>query len=145
MFNLKKHWLNMHNSEADFSQIKLVKIADLGTTEAIAVDQVGEIGVAHKLMYNLERKLIKFTLKIILHNIEDKEAGSSVYDFVFEIPNLGEFYSRESNKIVFQSTFISVLAGIAYSTLRGILLQYWQNQHFILPVIEPKQILEAKI
>jgi hypothetical protein len=135
----------MHNPEADYSQINLVKISDLGTTEAIDIKDVAEVGVAHKLMFNLDKKLVKLTLKIVVNASSGKEVANSMYDFVFEIANLHEFHLLESDKVVFQSTLISVLAGLGYSTLRGILLQYWQNRNFILPVIEPKKILAERI
>ncbi len=137
--------LLMDKEKKNYSQLHLVKVVDLGTSEEVNTSEIDAIGVAHKMMQNLEHKIVKMTIQVVLKNKEEQEIGTSKYDFVFEIPNLDDFHTMEDDKVKFESTLASVLIGISYSTLRGILLQYWKGTDFVLPIIEPGKILSTKL
>lgn len=135
----------MDKSTLDFSQLQLVTVVDVDTSASVEVFEIDTVGVAHKMMHNLEYKKVKMTILVLLSNNNQEEIGRSKYDFIFHVPNLENFYTNEDNKVIFNGIFVSTLIGISYSTLRGILLQLWQKSGFILPIIEPNKILANKI
>jgi hypothetical protein len=71
------------------------------------------------------------------------------YNFHFEVENLEMMYEmNESGIPVFKKLFVATLAGISYSTLRGIVYEKTSNSNWgslILPVINPSKLLESWI
>lgn len=99
--------------------------------------------------YSIESKRIKNTLSIDIkaekENISiELEAGYTV-EFTFEIDNLEELSEKQEDGTVKISIHLAAtLAGVCYSTLRGIVLTRTQRtplNGMIMPVINPYTLL----
>ena len=99
--------------------------------------------------YSIESKRIKNTLSIDINaekeNISiELEAGYTV-EFTFEIDNLEELSEKQEDGTVKISIHLAAtLAGVCYSTLRGIVLTRTQGtplNGMIMPVINPYTLL----
>lgn len=126
-----------------------VKIDDMANTKRD--DFSLSINTAHLTGYNLEDKRFLFGLQLIFSaNKQTTEFECRFrYNFHFEIDNINEMYELNENKEpVFQELFVATLAGISYSTLRGIVLEKTGNSNWgalLLPVINPSDLLESWI
>ena len=107
--------------------------------------------IAHNTQHNLEKEAVKIRLFIDLFGKIDgkkiNQGGTYEVDFYFKIDNMFNHYETIENNAVFDGIFISTLLGICYSTMRGILLQKWENtvlERIILPVISIPKLLNTK-
>ena len=102
--------------------------------------------------FNLDEDSIRFRLNIIIDGYnEDKikieVSGKYCIDTVFKVDNLDEFVKWDEKKENFSvdENIIATIAGISYSTSRGIVLDRTQGTEFkgvILPVINPYDLLK---
>lgn len=124
------------------------------------MDQSVEIGdynvdLGSNIGFNLEDKLVRFRLNIFL-SAKDKEGldidikGRYCIDFTFHIENLQEFIhaNEEEESFSVDDSLAATIAGISYSTSRGIILDRTQATDFngvLLPVIDPYSLLEQEV
>lgn len=108
--------------------------------------------IAHISGYNLEEKKYFIGLQLKLTLLDDEEQESELffrYNFHFKVENLDKMYTRKEERILsFSRVFVSTLAGISYSTLRGIVYEKTTgnfNTPIVLPVIDPSIILDSWI
>ncbi|WP_417265064.1 hypothetical protein [Brumimicrobium sp.] len=103
---------------------------------------------------NLDEKKVAFTLKVLIefpNSIKDAKAQAEfVLQFLFEVKNLDELAKVEDDGAITVSGELSLtLAGIAYSTARGIILNTTEQstiRGILLPVISPAKLFtEGKI
>lgn len=94
---------------------------------------------------NLDEKKIVFTLKVLI-DFPDKNEGAGaraefILQFLFEVENLDDFTSQNNEGTTSVSGELSMtLAGIAYSTARGVILNTTEQstiKGILLPVINP--------
>lgn len=105
-----------------------------------------KLAVAQSTKHNIEIKSFKITLSITLE-CDDKIVAEYIYDFFYEVENILDFLTGES-KQVFSGNLIGTLLSISYSTMRGIAhvkLSDTNLKGFILPVINPNDLLKSKI
>ncbi len=111
------------------------------------------IGFETESGLSLEDKIVRFVLTVNI-NTHDPQGNalpvkaSYTHQFIFVVENLDEFVSTE-NGLELDFLMGATLAGIALSSVRGIILTRTQGtpfDGFILPVIDPKQLIliEAK-
>ncbi len=107
--------------------------------------------IAHISGYDLDKKDFLLGLDIILtleNRIPEKTARFR-YNFHFAIDNLEQMYNiNEKDEPSFHKQFAATLAGISYSTLRGIMFEKLFHSSWgstIVPVINPAKILERWI
>jgi hypothetical protein len=101
--------------------------------------------------YSIESKRIKNTLSIEIkaqgeeNGSLELEAGYTV-EFIFEIENLEELSEKQDDGTIKISIHLAAtLAGICYSTLRGIVLTRTQGtplNGMIMPIIDPYTLLK---
>lgn len=109
------------------------------------------INVAHTTMHNLKDQRMKIGLHINLGTKDNPDGGkaSFILDFHFQIKNLNNFYElKEDNHPVFSGLLIAALLGLSFSTARGIIFEKLSNtnlQSIILPVVDPKDMLQTKV
>ncbi len=107
--------------------------------------------IAHRSGYNLEESkfFLGIQLNASLSNDEDEFQMKFRFNFHFRIDNLKEMYSINRNgSPVFARPFVATLAGISYSTLRGIVFERVRvnsSWNVLLPVINPNTILDSWI
>jgi len=135
----------------DFKMIK----GQADTPEIFDINKV----VGHKLDntlqlgFNLEEKLAKATFKVSV--ITDSKGGNECEAsgnfhliFIYRIENLEELSFPEKNKrLHLNPALTNALSSVTYSTSRGILLTRLQGtalQHFVLPIINPNNLLVNK-
>ena len=102
--------------------------------------------------FNIEKKLARADLivkLITVSNTEQNESDATYhFVFVFEITNLDEMITKKEDGTIQVDKLIgNALASIAYGTTRGILITRLSGtpfQNFILPVIDPNQLLDSK-
>lgn len=111
-----------------------------------------EYGVSFVNGFNLQKKLVRCELGINVNklSIERKTIAESSFtiSYVYRIEDFDDFVEEKEGGIVFNFDMAATLAGISFSTGRGILLTRFQGtifKDFILPVIDPKQIVDNKI
>lgn len=107
--------------------------------------------MAHNVMHNLEKQIIKIRLFIDVNGvINDKainQGGNYEVDFLFQIDDLQDQYEIIENKPVFSGIFVSTLLAISYSTLRGMFFEIWKDtvlNGIILPVISVPDLFNNK-
>ena len=101
---------------------------------------------------NLTEKIMGLILTVDIVTLNKKKEeldikGSYTHEFVFKVDNIEDFIDPkkegESEEDI-DPIFVGTLAGIAYSTLRGILMTRTQGTPLngvILPVIDPKKVM----
>jgi len=106
-----------------------------------------------QLGFNLEEKLAKATFKVSVMTDskggnECEASGNFHLIFIYRIENLEELASPEKNKrLHLNPALTNALSSVTYSTSRGILLTRLQGtalQHFVLPIINPNNLLVNK-
>lgn len=128
---------------------KEVSISDL--KEPYNPKESIDMKIAHISAHNLDEKGFLLGLDIVLtltDRVPEKIARFR-YAFHFVVDNLEEMYSlNEDKEAVFDKQFAATLAGISYSTLRGIIFEKLLNSSWgsvTVPVINPNKILESWI
>lgn len=109
------------------------------------------LGTKSESQFNLEEDYQLFKLFVKIHGLsEDGESicakGEYQIDFHYKIDNLMDFVDleKDSNGFSVKSMLGATIAGISYSTSRGIILDRTQTTDFagvLLPVIDPNQLL----
>jgi hypothetical protein len=109
------------------------------------------IQVSHSMMHNLDKELIKIRLFLdVSANVKGKtinQGGNYEVDFFFKIEDLKDHYQINNEKPLFGGTFVCTLLGISYSTLRGMMCNYWKDTHLnslILPIINVPDLFKSK-
>ncbi len=106
-----------------------------------------------QLGFNLEEKLAKATFKVSVMTDskggnECEASGNFHLIFIYRIENLEELAFPEKNKRLYLNPALTnALSSVTYSTSRGILLTRLQGtalQHFVLPIINPNNLLVNK-
>lgn len=107
--------------------------------------------MAHISAHNLDEKGFLLGLEVIL-TLSDRKPEKTArfrYNFHFVIDNLERMVSlNQENEPTFGRQFAATLAGISYSTLRGIIFERLAQSSWgsvTLPVIDPNTILESWI
>ena len=104
---------------------------------------------------NEEEKIVGLKLTVYIDTLDNKKEkldiqASYTHEFVFKVDNLSDFvYSEEEketagNDNIVDPLLIGTLAGISYSTTRGIIITRTQGTALnavILPVIDPKKLM----
>lgn len=110
-----------------------------------------DIKVAHSMMHNLEKEIVKIRLFLEVNAVvNDKpinQGGSYEIDFFFKIEDLKDHYQINNEKPLFSGVLVSTLLAISYSTLRGIMFMLWKDtflKSVILPVINVPDLLKSK-
>ncbi|NUO03352.1 MAG: hypothetical protein HUU01_22300 [Saprospiraceae bacterium] len=111
-----------------------------------------ELSFGFNLGFNLDDKLVKAEFRCEI-SARDKQAesaeGQFYIVFIYYIENLQELAILDKeNKIALYGGLGNALASITYSTSRGILMTRLQDtafQGFILPVINPNELLDKPI
>jgi len=102
--------------------------------------------------WNIDHKTstIMFSIRIDLQGVDKKgkEIGLKGYyelGFRFKITNLKDLTQKIEGNDAVDGSLLATIAGIAYSTTRGIVMERTAGTFFngvVLPVIDPKQLLE---
>lgn len=132
----------------DAEKILLVKIDEKAfafNSQSLKKPDGFSLRIGHRLMYNLEDKMLKIKLICTLYSKEKEVLASLETAYHFHIINLEDFYElTEENKPIFNGVIIGTILGIAISTARGILFEKLSNngiKDIILPVVSPQKIL----
>ncbi|MCK0137179.1 hypothetical protein [Arenibacter sp. S6351L] len=107
--------------------------------------------IAHKSAFNVSENLFLLGLKVVFKAIEiqDQPECSFRVNFHFQVDNLDKMFTyNEEDTPVFQENFVATLAGISYSTFRGMIYEktnktLWNG--LLLPVIKPSILLQSWI
>ena len=101
--------------------------------------------------FNTPDKLVRCEIDI---RVDKKKSDGRIIaestftiSFIYGIENFEEVVEEKEGGTVFNGSMAATLGGIAFSTARGILLTRFQGtafRDFILPVIDPKKMLEDK-
>ena len=137
----KIHLLQIEPMEISISEVK----------EPFKLEESVDMKLAHISAHNLADNRFLLGLDIIL-TLEDRKPEKSArfrYDFHFAIDNLEQMLSFDKqNEPTFSRQFVATLAGISYSTIRGIMFEKLSSSSWgsiIVPVINPDKILESWI
>jgi hypothetical protein len=110
-----------------------------------------DIKVAHSMMHNLEKELVKIRLFLDVNAVVDdkpiNQGGNYEIDFFFKIEDLKDHYQINNEKPLFSGLFVTTLLAISYSTLRGMMFTLWKDTYLksvILPVINVPDLLKTK-
>lgn len=110
-----------------------------------------DINIAHNIMHNLEKEVVKIRLFLDVSAVIDEktinQGGSYEVDFFFKIEDLKDHYQINNEKPLFSGFFVCTLLGISYSTLRGMVFTLWKDtflSSIILPVIAVPDLLKSK-
>ena len=106
---------------------------------------------------NLDEKIVglKHTIYIDTLNKKQEELeirASYTHEFIFRVDNLQDFVDspeeNEEKEENIDPILLGTLAGIAYSTVRGIVMNRTQGTALnavILPVIDPKKLTDLTV
>jgi hypothetical protein len=137
----KIHLLRIEPIEASISDLK----------EPFNQEESIDMKIAHISAHNLDENGFLLGLDVIL-TLTDRKPEKTArfrYNFHFAIDNLKQMYSfKEEGEPTFSRQFAATLAGISYSTLRGIIFEKLFNSSWgsvTVPVINPNKILESWI
>lgn len=110
-----------------------------------------ELGVG----FNSEEKIIGLELTVNIQAVSKTDesldlTASYTHEIIFQIDNFDDFINKEGNQqeIKIDRIMAGTLAGIAYSTVRGIILTRTQGTSLnavVLPIIDPKTLLSEHI
>lgn len=130
-------------------KIHLVKVMtnNFFIDDAVSNTEDIDIKMGQKTMHNLQNSTVKITLSIDL-STQGRNVANFLNDSFFYIENLSDYIVNDSKKVEFNGSFIATLISIAYSTLRGILLEKCKDtvlKDFSLPIINPNKLLHTKM
>lgn len=132
-------------------QVNWIKENTVLLEEKLPSNPIYDFQVAHNMMHNLEKEIVKIRLFIDMSGrISEKtinQGGNYEVDFLFKIDDLKNHYKLEEDKTIFDGVFVATLLGISYSTVRGMLLTIWKDtmlKNVILPVIAVPELLKSK-
>ena len=132
------------------NQIKWIKENTLLLDENLNENPIYDIVVAHNMMHNLDKNIVKIRIFVdIVGTIDSKnikQGGNYEVDFFYQIEDLNEQFQITDGKPIFNGLFVSKLLGISYSTMRGMLFSTWKNtflESLIIPVISVPQLLNS--
>lgn len=138
-------------SKIHLSNIKTQKEKTIIFDGKLDVRPAYNIKVAHNMMHNLEKELVKIRLFLdVAAVLDDKpinQGGHYEIDFFFKIEDLKDHYQINNEKPLFSGLFVSTLLAISYSTLRGMMFTLWKDTYlksFILPVINVPDLMKNK-
>lgn len=132
-------------------QIKWIKENTIVLQDKLSKNPVYNFSIAHNMMHNLEKEIVKIRLFLDMNGaIDDKEisqGGNYEVDFLFQIDDLQNHFQMIEDKPVFNGFFVATLLGICYSTIRGMLFSTWKDtvlNGVVLPVISVPELLNSK-
>lgn len=108
------------------------------------------MGFKSETVFNLEKNLLNFKLFIKVEGLNKDEefTGISVkyiIEYFYLIENLNDFADfEEDESYTISQQLGATIAGISYSTSRGIILDRTQTSEFngiLLPVVDPNKLL----
>ena len=113
-----------------------------------------EMGSSSESGFNFDEKLMRFRLRLKLtgHDKSQKPIGIEgeyAIEFNYHIENMDDFLTKkeEQDDYIVGDDLGGTIAGISYSTARGIILERTQGTDFngiIIPVINPKELLVSE-
>ncbi|MGB5819830.1 MAG: hypothetical protein WBG90_10130 [Saonia sp.] len=107
--------------------------------------------IAHKSAYNVSDNLFLLGLKAVFKAVDIEDQPECIFrvNFHFEVDNLDKMFTYNEEDIpIFQELFVATLAGISYSTFRGMIYEKTINSLWngiTLPVINPVRLLQSWI
>lgn len=111
-----------------------------------------KLGSKSETGFNVEENYLRFRLFIKLEGQNEVNStlgieGEYIIEFQYIVDNMRDFISYEENKedYTVDSQLGATIAGISYSTARGIVLERTNGTYFngvILPVLNPRELLE---
>lgn len=107
--------------------------------------------IAHVSGHNLENKKYLLGLKVVftINDPHEPLEFNFRYNFHYFVDNFHEMYTlNEDGTPFFSKLFVATLAGISYSTLRGIIFEKTSSiglPSLTLPIINPSLILDSWI
>lgn len=146
----------MNNSQIIPSKIHLTNIKTIKEDTflfdgKLNVKPTYDIKVAHNMMHNLDKELVKIRLFLdvtaVINTKSIEQGGNYEIDFFFKIEDLNNHYQINNEKPLFSGLFVTTLLAISFSTLRGMMFSQWKGtylQSVILPVINAADLLKSK-
>lgn len=138
-------------SKIHLTNIKIIKEDTFLLDEKLNVIPTYDIKVAHSMMHNLDKELVKIRLFLdvtaVINTKSIEQGGNYEIDFFFKIEDLNNHYQINNEKPLFSGLFVTTLLAISFSTLRGIMFSQWKDtylQSVILPVINAADLLKSK-
>lgn len=142
---------NIIPSKIHLTNIKTEKENTILFDGKLAEKPTYDIKVAHSMMHNLEKELVKIRLFLDVNAVVDNkpinQGGNYEIDFFFKIEDLKDHYQINNEKPLFSGLFVTTLLAISYSTLRGMMFTLWKDTYLksvILPVINVPDLLKSK-
>lgn len=130
------------------AQIESLEVSISDLDEPFMINESIEMKVGHISAHNIEDKRFMLGLDVILrlNARQPEKLARFLYKFHFTIDNLEQMYNlKEDGTPLFNKQFVATLAGISYSTLRGIIFEKLLNSSWgsvTVPVVNPHKILE---
>ena len=144
-FNPEK--INLVDCKIIKAQVDMPENFDLNKVAGYKLDNTLQLG------FNLEDKLAKadFTINIQSDSKGDNEfeaSGDFHLVYIYRIENLEELAVLDkNNRVDLNPSLANALSSVTYSTSRGILITRLQGtalQNFVLPIINPNNLLRSK-
>lgn len=144
-FNPEK--INLVDCKIIKAQVDMPENFDLNKVAGYKLDNTLQLG------FNLEDKLAKADFII---NIQSDSKGDNEFEasgdfhlvFIYRIENLAELAILDkNNRVDLNPSLANALSSVTYSTSRGILITRLQGtalQNFVLPIINPNNLLRSK-
>lgn len=109
-----------------------------------------QIGLKSETGFNYEINQMRFLLYIKMVGIDSKGEpvgvkGEYWLEYLYKIDNLNDFVEEDGDTKLVSAILGATIAGISYSTARGIILDRTQATDFngvLLPIINPYKLLE---
>lgn len=138
-------------SKIHLTNIKTIKENTFLLDKKLDVIPTYDIKVAHSMMHNLDKELVKIRLFLdvtaVIGTTSINQGGIYEIDFFFKIEDLSDHYQINNEKPLFSGIFVTTLLAISFSTLRGMMFTQWKEtylQSVILPVINAADLLKSK-
>ncbi|MFN8117385.1 MAG: hypothetical protein U0W65_14815 [Bacteroidia bacterium] len=150
---MKQHNSTVDSSKIHFQEFKIVK-GQIDCPEEFSIESIEghNYNIDFRLAFNLEDNLVKADFNLTVDTkSENKEEAKAVFHllYIFQVENLKDFASlTEDGKIDLDSRLGITLASMSHSTSRGVFLTRFQGtalQRFVLPVVNPKDLLQSSI
>ena len=110
-------------------------------------DKEFQMNIAQSIKHNLDSKSFKISL-LVSFSCTGHVFAEYLYDFYFKVENMLDFVSELDGKTAFTGQLLGTLIGLSYSALRGILYSRLAETNLngvILPIVNPNELLDAKI